>query len=429
MNKKSKRKLSTAFVSLMLIFAFAGCLKNNSDEKEYLSYNNQTVSDEDTDIKNINSIKNIGSDISINEKQNTFIKPDIKRYSCYLESWKRKEKYNRLHYLVYLYDNEQHRIAEIYDHSTFDSSSFIGASDKTVPYTDVYDPLFSPEENCYVVMFGTEQHILGEYKMFLPEDSPEFDINTKSEIIAGKCYTQEEFDNFTDYELLYSINLHERAVQIYGKNKYHHSVIKNRKEPQFYQNEKLFVLRDAEGTFLDSFGAYLFAGANYENSYISDESFCIDLFYFPDFPEMANHQLVYIDRNSDMFTFFDSNMFDEIMLNRDYFVFKNYILMAPLFWSDTLKSSGILKFDIETKIVTGYKGHYLNYIEPYRPELNGDMKLYYKYIDFLPINDPTFLSCFEYENDWYVITETEIVKVEEEPAHGARKRLSDFWVK
>lgn len=39
-----------------------------------------------------------------------------------------------------------------------------------------------------------------------------------------------------------------------------------------------------------------------------------------------------------------------------------------------------------------------------------------------------YLGCFQYKKKWYVITETEIVEVAEEPAHNERKRLDNFWV-
>lgn len=345
-----------------------------------------------------------------------FVVSDDGKYICFNESWVEKEKAGRLRTRYFLLDVERNEIVDVFDLSKINSSS-VTIGDKVYPKYQTRKIFFDDDERCFVITYGIDYDEYGEYKLYLPPEVNDYSIDTESKIIAGEHYSFEEFNSFSKYEIIYDIPLLDRVVRIYGKRKYIYDG--EEKTPRYFQEKKLLVLFDASGKFLDCFAAYIFPGANYENTFISTDAFLMQLFYFPNYPEMPQNQVIYVDNASTEFFIYSEEYFGQQMFIDDYFVCRGNILwrsMLAYYGQDNIK-----KLNMQSLELTTYNGHYLNL-----EETNGETTAF---LNILPAEDTSLLGCFQCEKKWYVINETEIVEVMEEPTHGERRRLSDFWVK
>lgn len=215
-------------------------------------------------------------------------------------------------------------------------------------------------------------------------------------ILVGKHYTQKEFTRFKNYEAIYNFPFTERTIKIFAtRKKSEKSVIPN--SLFSYEDNKFLVLYDKKGKFLDAVGMYMFSGTYYDSAYISGDAFC---FKHHMFNEGAGHRFVYADNNSLQFKYFDAPQWvSSILISGKY-----------LLWSIEMNANTVCRLDMTNGQMIQYEGYFPN-------------------VDFFTTVSKNYLGCFQYAKKWYAITGSEIVEVEEEPAHGERKRLSDFWVK
>lgn len=354
--------------------------------------------------------------------ERNFDASDDGRYLCFYENSNSKKENNRLHSLIYLYDVYAQKIVDTFDFNKISVDTFEGINGPSSLH-DTSVRRFDSENRCFIIVFTMENEAFAEYKFYVP-DSPLVIISDETKISTGKHQTQDDFSALRDYDKIYDITLNNRAVQIYGKKKYSLPISDDINKIRNYQDEKILVLRDKNSNFMDALTVSMPDGFSYEGTFIDSNVFCMEL------RGISNNtvsSIVYTNNDLSEFKIFNVNdmelplFFDNIFANEKIIMWetKNNI---PQFGA-----RGILKIDVSTDEIGFYKCNYFNLIENFGANKNG-YGFGYRYIDILPVEATSALGCFECKGKWYVITETEIVEVAEEPAHGERKRLGDFLV-
>lgn len=215
-------------------------------------------------------------------------------------------------------------------------------------------------------------------------------------ILVGKHYTQEEFARFQNYEVIYNFPLTERTIKIFATQKKSKKTV-TPNPLSLYENNKFLVLYDKTGKLLDAVGMYMFSGTYYDSAYISGDAFCFKHHMFD--VDGHQHRFVYADNSSLQFKYFDAEPWvSSILISGKY-----------LLWSIEMDTNTVCRVDMTNGEKVKYDGYFPN-------------------VDFFATVNKNYLGCFQFKKKWYVITETEIVEVAEEPAHSERKRLDNFWV-